>query len=485
MCIRDSLFTSLTTMAGFASFATSSIRPVRVMGVYTTVGVGLAFLLTMLFIPSVLMFIRDKTNFHMRSEKATLCDIPPSEVAHQSDVFMRVLQNICHTAVSKQGIIVTILAGLMCFSLWGMFQLKFETNTMNYLPETNSIRQDITFIEKNMGGTIPFVMLFQAKNPEKDFTHPESIKLLDEIQSHLRSVVPQFSHSFSIVDYFKEVHKAFNNGDDAYWKIPESRQDILDYYEIGEADVLDRIVSPDRKEARISFLSRWDTNETAQRTHAYIVQYMPKKLGNDFTYKITGLSSMYLNMEFKLKASQRNSFIVALCIIFVMMFFVCRKFWLTVIAMIPNIFPIAMTMGLMGWLRIPLDVSTIMIASVTLGIAVDDTIHIITWYTRNMAILQNRKEALLKTFRDVGKPVVITSVVLFMGFFVLILGTIKPTQAFGVLTAFAMLFAMIGDLVFLPALLVFFKPSVANADVDFLREFTVPNSDVAQKCENK
>lgn len=464
------LFTSLTTMAGFASFGTSSIRPARVMGVFTTIGVGFAFLLTMLFITSVLMLFKDKLRLSRSAAHDAGADLPPSEIPVQGDRFMNGLQKICNFTVEHNRAMIVLLVLIFVFSIYGMFRLKFETNTMNYLPTSNPIRRDITFIEENMGGTIPFVMLFQAKNPNKDFTHPESLKLLDEIQSHLKAAVPQFTNAFSLVDYFQEVHKAFNNGDDAFRKIPESRRDVLDYYELGEADVLDRIVSPDRKEARISFLSKWDTNETAQRIHSYIVAYMPKILGEDFSYKITGLSSMYLNMEFKLKASQRNSFIVALCIIFVMMYMVCRKFWLTIVAMIPNILPIAMTMGLMGWMGIPLDVSTIMIASVTLGIAVDDTIHIITWYTRNMAISQNRKEALLKTFRDVGKPVVITSVVLFMGFFILILGTIKPTQAFGVLTAFAMFFALIGDVIFLPALLVFFKPKVAKADRDFLNE---------------
>ncbi len=465
-----SLFTSLTTMAGFASFATSSIRPVRVMGVFTTIGVGFAYLLTIFFIPSALMFFKDKIRLNRNPLTDAQADLPPSEVPHKNDRFMNGLQKICNFTVVHNRDMMVVLVFVFLFSIYGMFLLKFETNTMNYLPASNQIRQDITFIEENMGGTIPFVMLFQAKNPQKDFTQPESLKLLDEIQSHLKEKVPQFTNAFSLVDYFKEVHKAFNNGDDAFRKIPESRTDVLDYYELGESDVLDRIVSPDRKEARISFLSKWDTNETALRIHNYVVQYMPKVLGEDFSYKITGLSSMYLNMEFKLKASQRNSFIAALGIIFIMMFMVCRKFWLTVVAMIPNILPIAMTLGLMGWLGIPLDVSTIMIASITLGIAVDDTIHIVTWYTRNMTISRNRKEALLKTFRDAGKPVVITSVVLFMGFFVLILGTIKPTQAFGVLTAFSMFFTLIGDVIFLPALLIFFKPKVAKADRDFLQE---------------
>jgi len=462
------LFTSLTTMAGFASFVTSSIRPVKMMGIFTAAGVGFAFLLTITFIPTVLMFFRDRFCDAAPALLNGGRDLPPSEVEGREDLFARILHGIGNFSSKYYRSIVVAMVVIFAVSIYGIFKIKFETNTMNYLPETNSIRRDITFIEENMGGTIPFVMLVQAKNDRKDFTAPESLRLIQTIQDHMMEHIPQFSTSFSLADYFKEMNKAFNNSKKEFHKIPESRTDILDFYELGGADVLDRIVAPDRKEARISFMSRWDTNETAHRIHDYMVAYMAKTLGEDYSYKITGLSSMYLNMEFKLKESQRNSFIVALIIIFLMMYMVCRRGILAFVSMIPNIFPIAVTMGIMGWFGIPLDVSTIMIASVTLGIAVDDTIHFVTWYTRNMAVKQDRREAIIKTFRDVGKPVVITSVVLFMGFFILILGTIKPTQAFGVLTAFSMLFALIGDIIFLPALLMFFKPAVPKGDTDFL-----------------
>jgi hypothetical protein len=464
------LFTSLTTMAGFASFVTSSIRPVKVMGIFTAVGVGFAFLLTIMFIPTVLMYFRDRMGLGSPALKNGGKDLPPSAVTEPEDHFAGILHRIGSFSSKYNKSIVVAMVIIFAVSIIGIFKIKFETNTMNYLPESNSIRRDITFIEENMGGTIPFVMLVQAKREGKDFTAPESLRLINTIQEHMMEHIPQFSTSFSLADYFKEMNKAFNNSKAEFHTIPDSRTDILDFYELGESDVLDRIVAPDRREARISFMSRWDTNETAHRIHDYMVAYMGRTLGEDYTYKITGLSSMYLNMEFKLKESQRNSFIVALFIISLMMFMVCRKGLLTAVSMVCNIFPIAVTMGIMGWFGIPLDVSTIMIASVTLGIAVDDTIHFITWYTRNMAITHDRRAAIVKTFRDVGKPIVITSVVLFLGFFILILGTIKPTQAFGVLTAFSMLFALIGDIIFLPALLMFFKPAVPKGDSDFLAE---------------
>ena len=152
--------------------------------------------------------------------------------------------------------------------------------------------------------------------------------------------------------------------------------------------------------------------------------------------------------------------LVAFIIIFFMMFFVCKTIKLTIISMVPNLFPIFLTLGIMGWFNIPLDVSTIMIASVTLGIAVDDTIHYLVWFRRNISSGMDTKPALVKALRDVGKPIVITSVVLLFGFIVLLTGSIKPTQTFGALTALAMLLALVGDLFLLPMLILIFKPEI-------------------------
>jgi uncharacterized protein len=158
--------------------------------------------------------------------------------------------------------------------------------------------------------------------------------------------------------------------------------------------------------------------------------------------------------------TQISSFILSFILIFGMMFFVCRNVLLTIISMIPNIFPIFITLGVMGVLDIPFDVATVMIGSVTLGIVVDDTTHYMIWFRRNMVKGMSHRDAIVQTFRDVGKPTFITSLVLCLGFGVLVLGSIRPTQYFGILSAFAMLIAPFGDYLMLPALILIFKPKV-------------------------
>jgi predicted RND superfamily exporter protein len=452
------LFTSLTTGVGFFSFITSSVRPVKILGIFTACGVLFAFALTVSFLPAVLMMIKrgsgvkgassfDKLNTDCRTHEA-------------SSSFTRIMEEIGKFATASSKSIFLLFLAIMIVMAVGVFQITFETNTMNYLPPESTLKRDIQFIENNFGGTIPFVLLIRAQSKENDFTHCESLQLIDDIQSDLMNAIPQFSTSFSLADYFKEINKAFNSDRKEYYRIPKKRSDILDYYEIGDPEILERILSPDKMETRLSFQSHWDSNERAKRTEAYIKEYMKQKLGEEYTYKFTGLSSLYIHMEFNLKESQLRSFLFAFAIIFIMMFFVCKDVKLTILSMIPNLFPIVITLGIMGWFQIPLDVSTIMIASITIGIAVDDTIHFIIWYKRNVLSGLSIQEALIKTYRDVGKPITITSVVLFCGFFVLILGSIKPTQAFGMLTALSMLFAVIGDLFILPAMIMIFKPRI-------------------------
>ena len=450
-------FTSLTTGVGFFSFVTSSIRPVKILGVFTSIGVLVAFILTITFLPAILLLMKRRSSKEMGKGGH---ELHGEDQLHESGLFTEVLTKIAKLSTGHSRCIFALFLVIFAVTLVGAMRIEFETNTMHYLPDDNTIRTDINYIENNFGGTIPFVLLVRAKSEEFDFNHYESLKLIDDIQTDLMKGIKHFSTSLSIADYFKEINQAFNGDSKAYYRIPENSLDILDFYEIGDTDVLDRIIAPDRMEARISFQSRWDSNEAAKGIDTYISRYMKSKLGDNYSYKFTGLSSLYLHMEFNLKESQIRSFLLAFVIIFVMMFFVCGNIKLTVVSMVPNLFPIVLTLGIMGWKNIPLDVSTIMIASITIGIAVDDTIHFIVWFKRNLSSGMDVQESLMKTFRDVGKPIVITSLVLFMGFFILILGSIKPTQAFGVLTAMAMLFAVMSDLIILPALLMIFKPGI-------------------------
>jgi len=447
------LFTSLTTGAGFLSFATSDIRPVAVLGIFTAVGVVLAFFLSMATLPPLIIL-------NARRVAGALAHIREKGPGPgRNDLFTLSLQCLGRFAVRWRWLLFVVSVGILILAVFGMARLRFETNTFNYLPAGNRIKSDFKVIEKHFGGTIPFIVWIKADAP-RAFENPQTVKQINTIQQHLLAENKDLTHAFSVVNYLKEFNQAINANEPAAYKVPDSRLDIADAYELGDPAVLDRIISLDHQEIALTFLSTWKSNEAGYRLHDQARRYLEKELGNGFAFHITGLSSLYLRMDKNLQEGQQRSFGMAFIIIFFVMLFVCRSFWLAVFSMLPNLFPIIMTLGLMGWFGIPLDVATTMIASVTIGIAVDDTIHFIAWLRRNSGLKEDAGEAVIQTFADVGKPIVMTTLLLFCGFFVLILGSILPTKMFGMLTAFAMGFAMIGDMFVLAPLILIFKPKL-------------------------
>lgn len=461
------LMTTLTNTVGFISFLTSTIRPVMILGVYTSLGVLLAFIITMTFLPaSVILLGRRSFNKNTLKKKSNPAhDTVNLTVKHEGEdswgMFNRAMLKLGEFTTSRYKILTLLFVIIMAVSIAGIFRMTYETNSVNFLPESNKIRTDIEFIENNIGGTIPYVILVKAKSEEYDFTHTDSLLLIDKIQTDLMKKIPNFTSSFSVADYFKDIHKAFNGGNQAFFRIPEKRNDVLDYYELAD-DTIKRVISPDYMETKLSFQLKCKTNEEGNRVHSVLSNYMKSATKKGFSYEITGLSTLYADMTERLRMSQLTSFLAAFIVIFIMMYVVCRNMVLTVISMLPNLFPIAVTLGVMGWFAIPLDVVTDMIASITMGIAVDDTVHYMVGLRRNMATGIDLKSSLLKTFKDVGKPAVITSLILVLGFFVFVLGSITPTQTFGYMTALSMLVAISGDLVFLPAILLMAKPLLSR-----------------------
>jgi predicted RND superfamily exporter protein len=228
-------------------------------------------------------------------------------------------------------------------------------------------------------------------------------------------------------------------------------------------------------EARLSFQSIWISNEEGNIAQEKITKYLTKIIeekNGRFSAKGTGLANLYLKMEKNLFRSQIYSFIFSYITIFIFLFFVCRSFFLTFLAMLPNIFPFFVCLFIMGILRIPFDVATVMVGGVTMGIAVDDTVHYMVWFRRNMLNGMDHRDAIIKTFKDVGKPAFIVSITLCAGFLILVLGSISATKTFGALTAFTMAIAPFGDYLMLPSLTLLFKPKVKKStrfrDVDNL-----------------
>ncbi|MDY6933341.1 MAG: MMPL family transporter [Spirochaetota bacterium] len=418
--------------------------------------------MTITFLPSALAFSKKVVQW---MEDFYGGQIPmTSGKKSENDTLLKILLGLCYFVIGNYKKVLIGFSIIIVGTVIGISNLKYETNFINYLPDSNSIKQDIKSLQNKFGGSVPFVAVAKAKSSEYDFTHPDSLKLLEKIQGDLIREVDKFETSFSIMDYMKEVHRAFNENKVEFYKIPDDNMVILDYYLLSDRRIMGRLVSPDKMEATITFQAKWGSNEEAKSEAIHISEYLEKNLGENHTINFTGLTTLYVKMEHRLKQSLIRSFSVAFVIILFMMLFVCRSFSLTLLCMIPNLLPILVTIGIMGWLKLPLDVSTIMIASITLGIAVDDTIHFVVGLRRYFVSHDKINASLLHVFREVGKPVTVTSIVLFSGFIILLFGSILPTKTFGALSSFAIIFALICDLLLLPALIIIFKPKIIPID---------------------
>lgn len=455
------LFTSLTTAIGFLSFVTSNVRPIKVLGMFTAFGIMLAFMLSVTFLPAALTFMQKKV------EKKKIKDSKANEVNSrepQSGSTIRSVTMYLGNASIQHNIVVSLLVFLiLVISVFGIYRLQYETNIIRYIPEKNRTIKDLAFIEKNFGGIFTNEILIRSMNESIDFSSPESLAMVNDIQSTLMKDL-WFSSSVSIVDYIKDMHRDMNDDDPDYFHIPKHQETILDYYEISDPEYIDRLTSPDRKEARISLLSHTISNEDVKKHIDAHSAYLTEKTGSEYSFYITGQPHLWIDMVANLKHSLMKSFSTAFVIIFIMLLWICRDFKLAMVTIVPNLMPICFTLGIMGWFGIPLDTITVMIASVTLGIAIDDTIHFIVWYKRSRLNKLDNKDAILMTLKHIGVPITITSMVLVFGFLVLLIGSMNPVKLFGALTAFSIIIALIGDVAFLPALIsLFFKKKKLSA----------------------
>jgi predicted RND superfamily exporter protein len=462
------LFTDLTTAVGFFSFVTASIKPIQSLGIFTALGTMIGYVLGMTFFPAA--FILFKSWIVRKKTSATA---KPTK-AREDHILMRISLWL-GKYTSKHAVAICVASLVACLiSLTGIMNISFKANTMNVFKESNPIVQDLKFIEKHLGGTMNSEISITAHSESTDFTHPESLKKIEKIQAYFEELKHRkfVSSSFSITDYFKEVNRAFNSDDERFYVIPDKRETLVDYYEIGDSKLMKRFVSLDRRNARITYQLYNNALEKREEYINDLKQNLTQILGPDYTYVITGTSYLWMSFDKDLKHCFMTSLVGSALVILLMMCFIAKGVRLGILSMIPNILPIMLTVALMGWLRIPFDTLSVMIACVTLGINVNDTIHFVVFFKRNYDSGMTVGKSIFQTFKDVGPSMISASVIMTLGFLILVFGSYKPFITFGLLTAFDIVLALFADLVLTPAVVLLFHKPVRESDLE-LTEGTV------------
>jgi predicted RND superfamily exporter protein len=352
--------------------------------------------------------------------------------------------------------IVIICVLLSLFSALGIFQLKTETNLIEYFRKTSDIYQSTAFIEKNLSG-ITFVDISLESKISDIFTDPHILGKIEFLEHHLKSYA-QVDKVTSINTYLREMNKAFHNEDDNYYKLPQSQDVISQYFLLFDHEELKSFIDSNYRWTRISARVTEHNSNKLRELISSIELYAVKNFGKNVAVQVTGNAVLESNLIEQVVASQTGSLALAAVTVFTLVFLMLRSVKLGMISIVPNVLPQVINFGIMGWAGIPLNTATAMIAAIATGIVVDDTIHFLSTFSEEEQRCRDYRQAIRCTILAKGSAVITASVVLFFGFGVLILSHFVPTSYFGILSAVTMGTALLGDLFLLPTLLLLFEP---------------------------
>ena len=434
--IRPCIYTVITTIAAFVSLTTSNVQPVIDFGLMMSIGVTVAFILAFIGFAIVMSLL------------------PTPKPSNESENNL-ILQKLALITDKKGKSLIISFAIVAFIAIFGVNKLSVENSFINYFKKNTEIYQGLNFIDKELGGTIPLEIVFNdlASAYWADSSLREEFH---EVHNYLDSL-PSIGKVLSI-DTFMQVLKDANDG-----KAPNGFLLILgknNMPDFAKSQVLKPHISDETDQIRMVARVKETTSEL-QRNQLIID--IKKTLLEDFYFNeddfyFTGTFSLYNNLLQSLFSSQIKTVFTVFSIIFVLFLIVFRSISIAIIAVIPNIIPSLLILGVIGIVGIPLDIMTITIAAIAIGIGIDNAIHYISRFKSELLMDGDYVSAMYKAHNSIGVSMFYTAATVAIGFLVLILSHFIPSIYFGIFMAIAMLSAVIVNLTLLPKLLLIFKP---------------------------
>lgn len=442
--------TSATTAAGLLSLALVPVKPIAVFGLFSAMGVLIAFVLTMMLMPLML-------------------DVwSPFSVKRpgKGRMIQAVIQIIGSAGLTKPGWVITVFALVSVVLGYGLMQLRVDSNDIEVLKKGYPLRASYEIVNDHLGGSgnLEVALDFKRGNALKDPAVLNEMEALQRfLMDHEGSTVV---NTLSLVNAVKESNKALHNDDPAFYTIPRDPQvmaQTLFLFENANPTDRRRLVTDDYSQARVGIrttnMGSVDALAFMEKIQAYMDQHFAH-FTSDYpamNVTMTGHMALLAAMLDHISWSQIRSFGLTLVVISLALFMVFGSVKAGILAMIPNIFPILTTFGIMGFWGIPLDMDTLLIAPIIIGLAVDDTIHFLTHYRLELDRFGDVRQASIHVLKEAGQAIAFTSLILAAGFSMFVLTFHNGLSHFGILSAIAILTACLADLCLLPALVAFFK----------------------------
>jgi len=448
---------AFTTMAGFGSIALSEIRTLREFGFFAMAGILFCSIASVTVVPIALRLFPLEAWQERRQARRPW----------RLDGWLRRIGDF--TTRERLGVVVVAVL-LLVISVVGILRIEADTDYLGYIAPREPIRQAVEFFNDHLAGANTFTVVFESGS-EGRFKEPDAVAFLSGLQQFIESQ-PGVDTTATLADYVKVMNRALHDDLPSYEVLPATGEEIgqlLLLFSLGEDHgLLNPYVNYDFSTARLTYRGHLTSSrgqvELARRIDTYCRAHLPPGI----QARQTGSAYYLAQSSLGIVSSQMRSLGVSALIIGVIMLALFRSLRITVLVLIPNLLPIAMILAMMGWLGITLSTGTAVIASISLGIAVDDTIHLVLHYYHELRSIRAQiaansldcgdqlacqRQAMRVALQETGRPVFYTSATLIVGFAVLMASSFVPILMLGLLTAATMVFCLFGDLLLLPSIL--------------------------------
>ena len=434
---RPAFYTALTTVAGLSSLGLSPIPPIKVFGLISAAGVALIYFVVIHLVPNI--FSRfDYVPWPSR--KAGLAGL--------DGIVSRLLRIGVRYPLYVVGSVVVAL-GLL---LPQIGNIVVETNLQEFFYPDHPLRKATRHIEEKLVGTASLDIVFKAKQRD-GLKQPQVLKDMRAFQRWAEAQ-PEVDKSISMADFVEEMHWGFNAESPGFRRIPDNAELISQYLLVYDGEDLFDFVDETYRVAHVALNVNVHGANALSELMERIKEYHVNHPTSGVEWEIAGFGRLFADQEDLLIEGQVKSLLGALGLIFLIMLIQWRSIGSAVLCMIPNVSPILVIFIVMGLFGLWLDMATAMIASVAIGIAVDDTIHVYHGFISRVRRGISPVVALVKTYKQAGRAVMTTTIILSAQFIVLTLSEFVPTTHFGLLTSIGLITALLFDLLLLPALLI-------------------------------
>ena len=438
------IMTSLTTAAGLLSFSTAAIAPIADLGIFAAIGVMIALVNTLVLLPAIL----------------AVSPIKPAKVSQEKksqkmDAFLDAIALFSFNHAKKIVTVSVIIAGVY---IYFATSVAFKHDPLSWQPDDSPIKIATATVDHELRGSVTMEVIIDTKK-ENGLYNSELLTKIDSLIQEAQDLKTDkhfIGKGWSVGDVLKEIHRALHKNQQNYYKITQNDalipQEFL-LFENSGSDDLEDLVDSSFSKARLTFKLPWmEAGEYAEISDKLTV-LLKTELGNDVEITVTGMVPLFQRTLSAAMSSMAISYVVAFILIAIMMVILLGSVKIGLVSMIPNILPIIMTIGFMSMVNMPLDMFTMLVGAIVIGLSVDDTVHFFHNFAKYHHKGYSTKESVERTMIGTGRALVATSIVLSLGFFVYAFASLTNLINFGILAGGAIIIALFSNIILGPALL--------------------------------